>query len=95
MRAVADWYSTAGFLAKLGKTALPLVASDAVLQGCRYGLVAYLGILSLSLLGSYLFGSAIGALAAVAIDFGINQHWLRLDSVAGGLRGRPLRGFSR
>ena len=85
MRAVADWYSTAGFLAKLGKTALPLVASDAVLQGCRYGLVAYLGILSLSLLGSYLFGSAIGALAAVAIDFGINQHWLRLDSVAGGL----------
>lgn len=81
----------AAFSAMLGKTALPLVASDAVLQGCRYGLVAYLGFLSLSLLGSYLFGSAIGALAAVAIDFGINQHWLRLDPGAGGLTRRSFR----
>lgn len=85
MRGMPDQRFLAALLAMLGKAAVPLVASDAVLQGCRYGLIAYLGYLSFSLLGSYLFGSAIGALAAVAIDFGINQHWLRLDSSIGGL----------
>jgi O-antigen/teichoic acid export membrane protein len=69
-----------------------LVASDAFLQGCRYAFIAYLGYLSFSLLGSYLFGSAIGALAAVAIDFGINQHWLRLES---GPRGLTRQAFTR
>lgn len=72
-------------ITRLGTVAVPLVASDAFLQGCRYALIAYLGYLSFSLLGSYLFGSAIGSLAAVAIDFGISQHWLRLKSGAGGL----------
>lgn len=73
------------FIAKLGQAAVPLIASDVILQGCRYALIAYLGYLSFSLLGSYLFGAALGALAAVAIDFGINQHWLRLESGSGGL----------
>lgn len=72
-------------MGKLGKAVVPLVASDIVLQGCRYALVACLGYLSFSLLGSYLFGSALGALMTVAIDFGINQHWLRLHSGVGGL----------
>lgn len=77
--------SSTTFMGKLGKAVVPLVASDVVLQGCRYALVACLGYLSFSLLGSYLLGSALGALATVAIDFGINQHWLRLESGIGGL----------
>lgn len=66
--------------ARLGKTVVPLVASDAFVQGCRYALIAYLGYVSFALLGSYLFGAAIGALIGGATDFGINQHWLRLGS---------------
>jgi O-antigen/teichoic acid export membrane protein len=64
----------------LGRPALLLIVSDTSLQGTRYAFVLYLGYESLSLLGSFLFGAALGALSAVVVDFGINQHWLRLQS---------------
>lgn len=63
---------------RLGRAALPLIVSDAVLQGARYVLILYLGYQSLSLLGSFLMGAAAGSLIGVAADFGISQHWLRL-----------------
>lgn len=64
--------------ARLGRAALPLILSDAVLQGARYVFIAYLGYQSLSLLGSFLMGAALGSLLGVATDFGISQQWLRL-----------------
>ena len=64
----------------MGRPALLLIVSDTFLQGARYAFVLYLGYASLSLLGSFLFGAALGALLAVVVDFGINQHWLRLQS---------------
>jgi O-antigen/teichoic acid export membrane protein len=62
----------------VSRTALVLIASDTFFQGIRYGLVLYLGFYSLSFLGAFLFGTAVGALLVVGIDFGINQHWIRL-----------------
>ena len=67
---------------RLGRAALPLIVSDAVLQGSRYVLILYLGYESLSLLGSFLMGAAAGSLIGVAADFGISQHWLRLGGAA-------------
>ncbi len=63
---------------RLGRIALPLIGSDAVLQGARYLLILYVGYQSLSLLGSFLMGAAAGSLIGAAADFGISQHWLRL-----------------
>lgn len=70
--------SSTGNPDRLGRTALPLIVSDAVLQGARYLLILYLGYQSLSVLGSFLMGSAAGSLIGVAADLGISQHWLRL-----------------
>lgn len=67
-------------LSGLNRPALLLIASDTVAQGIRYGLVLYLGFYSLPFLGAFLFGTSVGALLAVAIDFGINQHWIRLPA---------------
>lgn len=64
----------------MSRPALLLIASDTFLQGTRYAFVLYLGYYSLPLLGAFLFGTALGALLAVMVDFGINQHWLRLQS---------------
>ena len=75
---------------RLGRIALPLIVSDAVLQAARYLLILYLGYQSLSLLGSFLMGSAAGALIGVAADFGISQHWLRLGGVVTPLSGRTF-----
>ena len=63
---------------RLGRIALPLIGSDAVLQGARYLLILYVGYQSLSFLGSFLMGAAAGSLIGAAADFGISQHWLRL-----------------
>lgn len=77
---------------RLGRAALPLILSDAVLQGARYLLILYLGYQSLSLLGSFLMGAAAGSLIGVAADFGISQHWLRLGGAVPPLsRGTFLR----
>lgn len=65
---------------RLSRPALLLIASDTLLQGARYAFILYLGYESISLLGSFLFGAAVGALLAVVVDFGINQHWIRLDA---------------
>ncbi len=62
----------------LGRAALPLVLSDVALQGARYAFILYLGSQSLSYLGSFLMGGAVGSLLGVLTDFGISQHWLRL-----------------
>ncbi len=70
---------------RMKQAALWLIASDVFLQGSRYALIAGLGYVSFPLLGSFLFGSAIGSLLGVAIDFGINQHWLRMGSGPKGL----------
>ncbi len=64
----------------LGGAALLLIVSDTLLQGARYAFILYLGSYSVSLLGSFLFGAALGALLSVVVDFGINQHWIRLPS---------------
>ncbi|HET6674934.1 MAG TPA: hypothetical protein VFG71_06330 [Nitrospiraceae bacterium] len=64
----------------LNRAALVLIISDTFFQGIRYALVLYLGFYSLSFLGAFLFGTAAGALLAVVIDFGINQHWIRLPA---------------
>ena len=64
----------------LSRPALLLIVSDTVLQGARYAFVLYLGYYSLPSLGSFLFGAALGAMLAVVVDFGINQHWIRLDA---------------
>src|SRR5574338_404591 len=64
----------------LSRPTIWLIASDTFSQGIRYGLVLYLGFCSLSFLGAFLFGTAAGALLAVVIDFGINQHWIRLPA---------------
>ncbi|MGC3976542.1 MAG: hypothetical protein QM771_19490 [Nitrospira sp.] len=81
---------------RLGRAALPLIASDAVLQGARYLLILYLGYQSLSLLGSFLMGSAAGSLIVAAADFGISQHWLRLGGavppISAGTFLRTMRG---
>ncbi|HJR76504.1 MAG TPA: hypothetical protein VJ805_06005 [Nitrospiraceae bacterium] len=63
----------------VSRPALPLIVSDTLLQGARYAFILYIGYESISSLGSFLFGAALGALLAVVVDFGINQHWLRLD----------------
>lgn len=77
---------------RLGRAALPLIVSDAVLQGARYLLILYLGYQSLSLLGSFLMGAAAGSLIGVAADFGVSQHWLRLGGAVSPLsRGTFLR----
>lgn len=73
-----DAQTTPDTSARLGRAALPLILSDAALQGARYIFIAYLGSQSFSLLGSFLMGSALGSLLGVATDFGISQHWLRL-----------------
>ncbi len=70
---------------RMKRAALWLVASDVFLQGSRYALVAGLGYLSFPLLGSFLFGAAIGSVLGAAIDFGISQHWLRLGAGPTGL----------
>lgn len=81
---------------RLGRAALSLIVSDAVLQGARYLLILYLGYQSLSLLGSFLMGAAAGSLIGVAADFGISQHWLRLGgavpSLSKGTFLRAMRG---
>lgn len=64
----------------LGRAALPLIVSDTALQGARYAFILYLGAQSLSELGSFLIGGAVGSLLGVAADFGISQHWLRLGA---------------
>lgn len=64
----------------MGRAALWLIASDALLQGLRYAFLLYLGYGSLAIVGAFLFGAAWGAVIAVLVDFGINQHWLRLSS---------------
>ena len=56
-----------------------LIISDTLLQGLRYAFVLYLGSYSFSLLGAFLFGTAMGSLLSVVVDFGINQHWIRLN----------------
>ncbi|WP_447602380.1 lipopolysaccharide biosynthesis protein [Nitrospira sp. Nam80] len=66
--------------AGLTRPVMWLIASDIFSQGIRYGLVLYLGFHSLAFLGAFLFGTATGALLAVIIDFGINQHWIRLPA---------------
>ena len=63
----------------LGRAALPLIVSDVALQGARYAFILYLGSQSLSYLGSFLMGGALGSLLGVLTDFGISQHWLRLS----------------
>jgi O-antigen/teichoic acid export membrane protein len=65
---------------RLSRPALLLIVSDTVLQGARYAFILYLGYESVSLLGSFLFGAAVGALFAVVVDFGIGQHWIRLEA---------------
>lgn len=81
MVSVAEWVQRAlSRLPGLGRAALPLIASDTLLQGARYAFILYLGSYSFSLLGSFLFGTALGALLSVVVDFGINQHWIRLTS---------------
>jgi O-antigen/teichoic acid export membrane protein len=67
-------------VANLSRPALLLIVSDTLLQAARYGFILYLGYESVALLGSFLFGAALGALLAVVVDFGINQHWLRLGA---------------
>lgn len=62
----------------LSRAALPLIVSDVALQGARYAFILYLGSQSLSSLGSFLMGGALGSLLGVLTDFGISQHWLRL-----------------
>lgn len=62
----------------LGRAALPLILSDVALQGARYAFILYLGAQSLSYLGSFLMGGALGSLLGVLTDFGISQHWLRM-----------------
>ncbi len=66
--------------ADLNRAALVLIISDTFLQGIRYAFVLYLGFYSLPFLGAFLFGTAAGALSTVMIDFGINQHWIRLPA---------------
>lgn len=84
--------TTKGAASSLGRAALPLIVSDAVLQGARYLFILYLGYQSLSLLGSFLMGAAAGSLIGVAADFGISQHWLRLGGAVPPLsRGTFLR----
>ena len=61
----------------LGRAALLLIVSDTLFQG-RYVFILYLGSYSFSILGAFLFGASMGALLSVAVDFGINQHWIRL-----------------
>jgi O-antigen/teichoic acid export membrane protein len=73
---------TADTSARWGRAALPLIVSDATLQGVRYLFIVYLGYQSLSLLGSFLMGAALGSLLGVATDSGISQHWLRLKGMA-------------
>ncbi|MBA3753910.1 MAG: hypothetical protein H0X01_07215, partial [Nitrospira sp.] len=67
-----------GASVRLRHIAIPLIGSDALLQGARYVFLLYLGYQSLSVLGSFLMGAALGSLLGVAVDFGISQHWLRL-----------------
>lgn len=74
--------ATRGPSNRLGRTALPLLASDAALQGARYAFIVYLGYRSLPLLGSFLIGAAWGAFLGVLTDFGISQHWLRSAGAA-------------
>ena len=74
--------NTADTAAGWGRAALPLIASDATLQGVRYLFIVYLGYQSLSLLGSFLMGAALGSLLGVATDSGISQHWLRVKGMA-------------
>ncbi len=62
----------------LSHAALLLILSDTLLQGSRFVFILYLGSYSLSVLGAFLFGTAMGALLSVVVDFGINQHWIRL-----------------
>lgn len=73
-----------------GSAALLLILSDTFLQGTRYAFVVFLGYFSLPLLGAFLFGASLGALLAVMVDFGINQHWLRLQSSDPGLSRTPF-----
>ncbi|MCC2641436.1 MAG: hypothetical protein K0S45_1849 [Nitrospira sp.] len=81
MVSAAGWVQRAlSRLPGLGRAALPLIVSDTLLQGARYAFILFLGSYSLSLLGSFLFGAALGALLSVIVDFGINQHWIRLTS---------------
>ena len=69
---------TGSSLLHLRRAALWLIVSDTLLQGARYAFILYVGYCSISMLGSFLFGAALGALLAVLVDFGINQHWIRL-----------------
>lgn len=62
----------------VGRAAGPLILSDVLLQGIRYLLLLYLGYRSLTYVGAFLLGSALGAVLGGMADFGINQHWLRL-----------------
>ncbi len=70
---------TISSLPHLRRAALWLIVSDTLLQGARYAFILYVGYCSISMLGSFLFGAALGALLAVLVDFGINQHWIRLQ----------------
>ncbi len=69
---------TGSSASSLGRAALPLIVSDVALQGARYAFILYLGSQSLSSLGSFLMGGAVGSLLGVLTDFGISQHWLRM-----------------
>ncbi len=62
----------------VSRAAGPLILSDVLLQGMRYLLLLYLGYRSLAYAGAFLLGSALGAVLGGLVDFGINQHWLRL-----------------
>ncbi len=62
----------------VSRAAGPLILSDVLLQGMRYLLLLYLGYRSLTYAGAFLLGSALGAVLGGMVDFGINQHWLRL-----------------
>lgn len=76
----------------LGRAALPLIVSDVALQGARYIFILYLGSQSLTYLGSFLMGGAMGSLLGVLTDFGISQHWLRLGTKGACLTRRTFTG---